>query len=319
MLESLRFVQGAVARKDFVPELKHFRISDGTAQAFNGVVALSSPIDIDIRCAPLAEPMVKALAHCEDSVGLNLLDSQRLLITSSKFRSFVPCVNPEDYPAVQPSGEFRAVDGEGLLRGLATVAPFIGNDATRPWVNGVLLQGASAFATNNVCLVQYWLGEELPFTANVPVSAVREVMRVGLPPVGIQLDENAITFHYEDGRWIKSQLLSTEWPPVEKILDRQPVDLRPVPDGLFNGLSTLKPFLEKTGYVYIEDGYICTMDTDQDGTAYEVQGIPPGGLYAHAMLNLLEPVATHIDFAAYPEPCVFLGDRLRGVVLGMRR
>jgi len=37
------------------------------------------------------------------------------------------------------------------------------------------------------------------------------------------------------------------------------------------------------------------------------------------MLNLLNGNANSIDWSAYPSPCMFFGDRLRGAIVGMRQ
>ena len=54
MLKELKFVQGAVSSKDFIPALTHFRIENGTVRSFNGLLALCSPIALDIDCTPKA-------------------------------------------------------------------------------------------------------------------------------------------------------------------------------------------------------------------------------------------------------------------------
>ena len=40
MLAELKFVQGAVAKKDFIPSLTHFEIKDGMIKGLNGSLAL---------------------------------------------------------------------------------------------------------------------------------------------------------------------------------------------------------------------------------------------------------------------------------------
>ena len=40
VLSALKFVQGSVAKKDFVPALKHVVIENATVRGFNGVLAL---------------------------------------------------------------------------------------------------------------------------------------------------------------------------------------------------------------------------------------------------------------------------------------
>jgi hypothetical protein len=151
MLEDLRFVQGAVAKKDLLPALTHFVMENGTVRGFNGTIALCSKIAFDLACKPKAEPLIRAINNCRDTVQLSLTPAGRLSVKSGGFKAFVDCVDGET-PHVLPTGKFCPLDGVALLAGLKAVQPFIGDDASRPWANGVLLKGPSMFATNNVIL-----------------------------------------------------------------------------------------------------------------------------------------------------------------------
>ena len=182
MLAELKFVQGAVAKKDFLPALTHFRIEDGRVRSFNGTLALSTPIQFDINCTPKAEPFIKAIQNCKETVTMTMTPAGRLGIKSGSFKAFIECVEEENYHA-EPEGEEFDIDGEALLKALQAVAPFIGDDASRPWSNGVLLKGQSAYATNNVMLVEYWTGTTFPIVCNVPKVAIREMLRIGEAPL----------------------------------------------------------------------------------------------------------------------------------------
>lgn len=317
MLKELKFVQGAVAKKDLVPGMTHFKIEDGFVRAYNGVLALCSPISFDINCTPKADQLVKVLSNCNDTVLLSMSPNGRLRVQSGPYRAFVECEDGET-PHVEPKGDIVNFDGEVLLRAVTTLLPFIGNDASRPWTNGVLLKGGSAFATNNVCLIEYWLGTQVPFVVNIPSMAIREMMRVNEPPLHCQLDGNSLTLHYSDGRWIRTQLLETTWPDLTKILDvssnPQPLDPR-----LFEALEALSNMTDKAGRVYMRDGVLQTHNSDaESGASYELDGLGIEGTYQINMLRLLEGVATSADFTRYPDPTMFFGDMLRGAIIGMR-
>ena len=319
MLDALKFVRGAVSTKDFAPEMKHFRIENGSVCSFNGIIALSTPIPIDLTCAPKAVPMVKAITTSTDIVALSLTDANRLRVQSSGFRAYIDCVDMADLPTVAPEGDIIAIDGEGLLEALGVLLPFIGNDASRPWTNGVLLRGQSAFATNNVCLVEYWVGGESPFTANIPMAAVKEMLRIAEPPSHVQVCPNSITFHYEGDRWLRTALYSVDdWPNLRGILET-PGNPTPVPEGLFEGLESIKPFAEKIDNVYFRDGFLCTHQQDGVGATYEVAGLHSEGIYRLPMLMKLNGVADNVDFTLYPKPIVFTGSRLRGALVGLRQ
>lgn len=315
--DALKFVQGSVSKKDLIPGMTHFAIEKGTVRGYNGVIALSTPIPFDIDCKPKALQLVPAIAHCDEQVVISITEKGRLRIQSGTYRAFIDCVQ-EETPHVMPEGERMEFDGEALLKGLKVIDRFIGNDASRRWQTGVLLRGKSAYATCNVILVEYWLGAEVPVTVNIPEIAIKEMLRINLPPTYAQVDSQSITFHYTNGSWLRSQLLEINWPDLQPILD-MPNNALPLDDSLFLGLEKLKPFCDKAGRVYFKNGVISTStESDAEGAAIEVPGFEDG-IYNIEMLNLLRGVATHIDFHGYPNPCTFYGDRLRGAIIGMRK
>lgn len=317
MLKELKFVQGAIAKKDLVPALTHFRIEDGEVRSFNGTLAISSPIAFDINCTPQGAPFVKAIQNCKDAVTMKITPTGRLSIKSGKFKALIECVDAET-PHVKPEGEYHTVEGDHIIKAFKILYPLIGDDASKAWSNGLLLKGSSAFATNNIVIAEYWLGTHFPLVCNIPAVAIKEVLRVKEAPIGIQIGDGNITFHYNDKRWIRTNLFDAKaWPEVARVLE---VDSNPIPinEGLFEALDVVKPFTDKMGRVYISKGKVMTHLNDEDGASYEVDGLEINGVFARDKLMLLKGIATTADFSLYPKPSTFFGDRVRGVIVGMR-
>lgn len=321
MLESLRFVQGAVAKKDYVATLQHFRIEGGRVRGFNGRMALCAPIAVDLAVSPKAVPFVKAIAACQTKASLEMTKAGRLAVRSGKFKAFIECAN-EPYPGVDPEGQIipLAEDGHELLPVLATLAPLMSEDASREWSQGILFDGKSVFATNNVILAERWLGVPFPHKMNIPKGAVQELLRIGEEPLTMQVAENSVTFHFEGDRWLRTQLSSTDWPDVRYILDKAHagVSMTPAPAELFDALPQLTPFLDKVERVHFRDGGVGTSVEPGEGAHVAVTDIPDGPCFSHHMLGLLAGTATHTAFDTYPKPCPFSGEQLRGVIVGVR-
>ena len=316
MLTELKFVQGSVARKDFLPALTHFVIENGTVRGYNGTLALCSPIPFDIACKPKGDALVRAIGNCGDTVALALTPAGRLSVKSGGFKAFVDCVEGET-PHVLPTGQHVPIDGAALLAGLKAVQGFIGEDASRPWANGVLLRGQSMFATNNVTLIEYWAGTPFLLAVNIPRPAVREILRIDEAPESAQFDDSSVTFHYSGGRWLRTQLLSGDWPDLARVLDT-PSAQQPIPAGMFEALEKIKHFTDKLNRVFFGDGTISTHQQEGEGASYAVEGLRGPGAYNAEMLALLDGIATTIDFSTHPKPCLFQGERLRGAIIGMR-
>ncbi len=316
MLAELKFVQGAVAKKDYLPALTHFVFEDGKVRGYNGTIALCAPIPFQINCKPKAIPMVQAIRNCTETVALALTSAGRLSIKSGKFKAFVECVEGET-PHVEPEGGRLEINGAALLAAVKVLAEFMGDDASRPWSNGIMFKGQSAFATNNVIVAEYWTGVEFPIVVNIPRAAVREILRIDEAPDYAQADDRSFSLHYSNGRWIRTALLETDWPDLGRILDvpSQQVMMNPQ---LFEGLEFLKPFTNKMGQIMFHEGSLCTSLTDGDGAKFEMDGLTYPGCYNVEMLASLAGIAQSIDFTSYPKPALFMGERLRGAIIGMR-
>lgn len=318
MLDVLKFVQGAVSRKDFVPELTHFRIRDGRITGYNGKLSVSSPISLDIDCCPKAVPFVRAIEACVDTAQLHMTPNGKLAIRSGKFRTHVDTIG-EAFMGVEPEGTYVPSGGE-LLPALRLLYEFTAEDASRPWAAGVLLDGHSAFATNNIVLVEYWLGGyHFPFRINLPRHALKEIIRVGEEPTGLMVNAHNAAFMYEGGRWLRTQLNAIEWPDLSAHFDCMPPTTTDIAPGLFDALDVLKPFVDDLARVFVlQDRVTTTRDDAVEGTTVDVPGQREAGPFNLNMLSLLRGVATHIGFEEYPRPCPFYGNRLRGLITGMK-
>ena len=316
MLDALKFVQGSVAKKELVEGLTSFLIRDGQVQGFNGVIALGSPIELDIDCKPEAGPMIKAISNCDETVQLTMMANGKLNIKSGPFRVAIRCIDKET-PHVFPEGDLYEIDGARFVHGVKSVAPFVGSDASRPWACGILINNGSLFATNNVTIAEYWFGNQFPIDCIIPSVAIKEILRIKANPTHIQVSKNNVTFHYPEGRWLRTQLIDAEWPDIRRILNVQ-CNAHPVDPGLFEGLHKIKPFAEDRPRVYIENGLARTHYDDAEGASFVLQDRSITGVYNIDILLLLENVVKTADFSLYPRPCAFFGENLRGVLIGER-
>lgn len=319
MLEALRFVQGAIQKNGITPELEHYQIKNGHVVGFNGYMALSSPIDLTIEALPKATLFHKALQACGDSIAIDTTPAGRLHIKSGNFSAYIPCIERDVYEA-KPRGTVYPV-APGLAKTFARMLPFIADDATRPWAMGLSIGGGCYTATNNVILLQVWDGHQMP-TFNCPRFAVAEVARIRQDPVSIQICADSVTFHFENGRWLRSQLLEQGW-PVEKmnsVLERAPDAAAPLPlpEGFFDAIETLAPFAESPmSPIFTTAAGLSTGRADsQEGASVRMMGLPDAAFRLKALMMLRGEIDA-IDLTRHPLPCHFFGPNSRGALIGM--
>ena len=146
------------------------------------------------------------------------------------------------------------------------------------------------------------------------------MMRINEPPTHAQLGNTSMTFHYADGRWIRTQLFSVDWPDLGKVLNRPNIGAtHPVPEKLFEGLETIKPFMDKFQRVYLDPQHLRTHQETDEGASFDLELPIDKCVFNLEMLSLLKSVAQTACFEnANEQPILFFGERLRGAIIGMR-
>lgn len=324
MLDDLRFVAAAVAKKDYVADLTHLSIADGRVTGYNGRMALSSSIDIAFAVRPRAAAFLQAVRACQGPIALTLTATGRLSVRSGKFKSHVEALGQDDaFSAPSPSGESVEL-GNTFLEGLRLLSPLMGVDASRPWSMGIRLSSSSMFATNNVMVGEFYHGANMPLDAIIPAQAVDQLIRIGETPTRIQVDENSASFWFGDKRWLWTSLIDPAQWPDEKVSHvlamSDPGTQWPITDAFKEAVVTLKQFLGDTATIYVYPDRLATSTEEEVGSSIELEIDPEATLqaYAHKQLEILCQVATSVNWRAYPAPSMFKAERLRGVVVGQR-
>jgi len=317
MLEQLKFVQGAVAKKDYNPALTHFSIKDGKIKGSNGSLTLCAPIPLDLEIKPKAVPFVKAIQGCKGkTVQIGVTPTGRLSVKAGKFRSLVECTD-QLFPDLEPEGDWVSFKVP-ILPALKHLIDFTGEDASRQWSLGILFKGDKAYATNNIIAVQFELGSTFPVEINIPKTAVHELLRVGKEPVGAMVTNTSITFMYDKNHWIRTQLYDLGWPDLTKLLNNE-TELKPFPEGIFEAIETIMPFVDDGTRVYFKDNLVTTTLHDAAvGATVELDEMVPYSVFNAKYFLKLKGIAEQIDLSTYPRPCLFKGPNLRGVIMGMR-
>lgn len=318
MLNTLRLVRGAVAKKDLVPTLTHFHVYDGRIQGGN------SRLSIDCACTEFngfnftvpAERFLKAADACEGEPNLKITDSGKLSVSKKRFKALLPLEDHEKYPLNENPNNYKNINSKSLIKALRMLQPFIGDDATRHWTNGIWINKGFAYATNNVVLARVEVEVQDSFI--LPAYAVEELLRIHKMPSGIQVTEQAAYFAYDDGTWIQTQLITGQWP--ESVADMIiPTDNATVlPKEFTDAITKILPFCPEKDFprLCLNDGMVAT---DDGVMSAEVDGFENmGGYFRAEPLLAVAGVANTIDFGSYPAPCYFSGDNIEGVLVGVK-
>jgi len=313
MLESLKFVHGAVSEKDIVPVLTHFHIADGRVQGSNGRLVLDAPIaGITGDIVVPADKFLKAVDTCSGSPNLEI-NEMSLTISAGRFKAKLPMLDVEFPRTAQATDERVAVDKK-LLTALRSLKPFISTDATRQWSCGVLLSEGYAYATNNIILAKA-PAPDMGVDLSLPVWAVDELLRIGTPPECMSIGESTLSFFWSNGAWMQTKLGTGAWPKLGEYMPDDYSGLPALPEGFAKQVKRLTAFCPDPNFPVValnEDG----ISTADGATTAEISGYTFAECKFHAkMLLLVLESATSASFEQVP--ALWKGNDVEGVIAGV--
>jgi hypothetical protein len=318
MIDAIKFVQAATTRNKSDNLLHtHFIISEGRISATNGVLTLSSPIELDFECAPNAISFSKAISSANNDLSIVLTKAGRLSVKTGQLKVFVSCANLKKQNDNKKTTKVENFDGEDFLKMLSICYGFISDDISRAWSNGCLLVGQGAYATNNTILIEHWHNNHFHIGVNIPKQAIKEITKLKEAPISCEINESCICLNYESGKKIISQLIVDPFLNVARILQSKSNQTN-IDESIFTAIEEIRPFCDRLGRIYFEQGVIKTSLSENDGAERSLRGFEVKGCYQADSFMLLRNVAKTIDLTAHPNPCLFFGKNLRGAIMGMR-
>lgn len=312
LAKALAFIKAAQIDKGLDLALKsHCRLANGYAVAFDGVLAIGHPIEEELNVCPHTFRLIDALKRCKTTLSITQLDGDKLVIKSGGFRAVIPCLNPAAIPYAVPDASVGVID-DTLKEGFALLNPIVSGAGATTIEASLLLQNNSMVATDRHVMLEYWHGINLPDGLAVPKAAITAVIKIARPLVGIGVSDRTITFHYEGGAWLRTQLYGEPWPDIGRVLNQgDPHVAKEVPPALFEAVEAVASF-SPDGAIHTFDGAVSSHSTEGAGATYEMKGVTPGLCFGFKHLLIAKNIAKTIDLVGTSGISFFYGDRTRG-------
>lgn len=322
LLAAINFVEGAT--DDKADYQQFVRIAGGYMVAFDGSVAAGHPIEDDLTLCPHLKRLKEAASRAGATMALGAQENGRLSIAGDKARFTVPCRAGNTLFPVMPDPSIVAID-DRLKAGFAAVHALAKDQADTVHEQSVLLRANTIVGCNGQLALEYWHGNDLPPDLGVPHKAAKIIAGQSIPLVGFGWDEGrSITFWFEGGAWIKTQLMSQKWPDIDRQLN-QPAYFGDAPEALFTALDTILSFSEDGAVHFHEDKLKSTYGHSGDdgalyGAAYDVPGLQKGSSFTGRLLKLAAPGCKQIDYTTHENFMLFMNTEanIRGVLMKRR-
>lgn len=331
LLQALQFLSVCQADKGANDAQMFCSIQQKGAVAFDGVIAAGIAIDEDLDACPHTQEMILALSRCGESFQIVQLSPETLKISSGSFQAFVPCCQRERLTAVNPEAGIIPVSA-GLSAAIQIVAPLASEKANILEAVSIQLNVNSVIATNRKMVMEAWHGSNLPFGSFLlPKAAAtalgkikKEIVSIGIKPNLAALfpagkDENlhnTLTFWFDDGSWMRTQLHKGKWrEDASKLLRLPSKTARPIKAEFFETVAKVLPFSDD-GKLYCKESSIASHWQSYEGAGYSlpVDDGPTNKIYDGKNLMLAGKYALTIDEDQGPNFTLFFGSTIRCAV-----
>ncbi len=285
----------------------------GWMTTYNGVVMYGHPIAEEIQACPnfgQLQAAVKAIGAEANSI--TVIDANRLAIKGAKARYVVKCIS--DYSVVirQPPDAPVGPLTSNMREGFEVMKQIASKSGEHVLTASILLRSGDMVASDLQLIVSYWHGLGFP-TLTVPADFVEAILRIPKALVQFGYSERSLTFYFEDGSFVRTQLYSEEWPDVNKVLNFDATAMAAVPEGFFDALDKSKMFTDRN-YVLLDQDEVRTHEETDVGCVVSVPGLLPCELGVDAVrLSKLAGRVTHLDYWTDGSRVCLAGENLRGV------
>lgn len=308
LLSALKFISPTQKKTGDVQQ-QHCIIGNKWVAASNGILTMAARIDEDLSANPHTLQFIDALSKVGEDLAITALEGS-LSVVSGAFRAQIPTADGLFVPA--PDAECGAV-GERLIEALRIVAPLATDGAGKAIYGGVLIQAGSVVATNGACIVESWHGINLPKML-VPKASIGALLKCGKIPVSFGFSESSLTFYFEDGSLLKTQLFAEQFPHYQPLFDCEGLNPWDLPEEFFKAVKSVESF-SRDGIVFFKNNSVSSSYRSEDASVYKIEGLPENMGFNSKYLLSVQDVFKRVHFAN--DRAYFFGGNTRGIIMGV--
>lgn len=225
LLAALKKAAPALSGKELVPSYSHFLFDGETVRAFDGVVAIETPCDLDLTGGLPGSLLINWLAGSRArDVALLVDDDGVALMRAARGRLKLPVLGEGDFVFEWPEADDkRAVKmTDNLHDALKAAAVSIGVDPTAQWRMGITCdlskRGVVLLSSDDFTLTRCEVKAKLPkvlhdLTAILPPRWCELVLSLGRPKLVLFADD-WVEAQYDDGTRVFSRTLEGAEPDL---------------------------------------------------------------------------------------------------------
>jgi hypothetical protein len=314
--EALDFVSIALNEEGMFSET-HVTLRDQRMIARCGEISASYPIEEDLRFAVHGGNLGRALGKLSGAVTLAHSD-KGLVLRAGRLSVTLATLDTDQMQPVAANPAIAPLNAH-FVAAVADLAPLIKESGNRI-INYSLLMNNDTLVSSFLDgrgIIEIWHGNYMPTGVGVPFRFCKAVAACRLEPVAFGFDGGSFTIHYDNGAWIKTQLLTSPWPDAVGILNAlNPNTLKPVTKDFFDAVSSVHS-ITKANEVEVQNLFV-TAEGHTEKATHEIApvGIEPGQLIpiGAPSLLLVRDHITHIEFDTNPNSHMFMGANRRGCI-----
>lgn len=223
MKTALKWIGDAISKRDLIAGKSYYKVADNEIRATDGQLIAGHPWPSDVAFVVPGEEFEEIFARMKGDPKIKI-SADGISIRSGLFHGSIKTLSLDQwsYPDVSDA-EWKPLPSQ-LLPVLKALRPFVSDNAMQKWATCVALENDWAYATNNVAIA----GSPCPgigaVMALLPMWAIDFVLTRTEGLINWAWNSNYVAFQWENGAWMRAQLIIGQFPESAAEMIRNVVD-----------------------------------------------------------------------------------------------
>lgn len=322
MHEIIDYLKAVVDKTEFAGVYSCYVVRDDNIYARNVTMQAGLPMPSKVPFNIPAQEINRALGRMKNVDKLTIKDG-KVIIKAGRLKVEI-LVNTDEAQGVPVMPDEFTRAPAGLANALALALPFKGDQG---YSDSIQLRNGKVQAISGQRAIAVDLpGLQLEQSMMITKDVAEFIIANGDPDEYHQ-EERALVVRWEDGRWMRAQLLNYEAPDanVDKIFDNAgseaPIAINAEWREVYDDAVALSP----NGVICVTPKALLVQDISDIKYTAQVDYTTPGLPKDHKTFwdhKFMEPIIKYADYwnpLAYPAPALFVGKGFKGVVMGRSR